>query len=232
MLKNIANKLGVACQGGEKQYQQAVKEYTKTSKDIVIIVLDEIDQLTEKVITSLLDWRVILIRIGNTFTATKATGAHQIVNFSAYSVQDITTILNEKFKDFEKSAIKYCARKVAVVDGDLRKALDICRHAKAIARGTKRKTSATSYSQTRADNISIQHIKSAFSDVYTESAAAPCMKELPLQQTVALATLVTIQQKRDVTLGKFYDAFCKVCKEHLNEKCCQSDSEFLDCVTC
>ena len=52
----------------------------------------------------------------------------QIVNFSAYSVQDIVAILNEKFNDFEKSAIEYCARKVAAVDGDLRKALDICRY--------------------------------------------------------------------------------------------------------
>ena len=54
----------------------------------------------------------------------------------------------------------------------------------------------------RADTINIQHIGTAFSSVYTESAAAMCMKELPLQQTVALATLVTIQQKQDVTLGK------------------------------
>jgi len=54
----------------------------------------------------------------------------------------------------------------------------------------------------RADTISIQHIGTAFSNVYTESAAAVCMKELPLQQTVALATLVTMHQKQDVTLGK------------------------------
>ena len=35
VFKTIANKLGVACQGGEKQCQQAVKEYTKTTKDLV-----------------------------------------------------------------------------------------------------------------------------------------------------------------------------------------------------
>ena len=45
-------------------------------------------------------------------------------------MQDIVTILNEKFNDFEKSAIEYCARKVAAVDGDLRKALDICMYEK------------------------------------------------------------------------------------------------------
>ena len=58
--------------------------------------------------------------------------ADQIVNFSAYSVQDIVAILNEKFNGFEKSALEYCARKVAAVDGDLRKALDICRYVGAI----------------------------------------------------------------------------------------------------
>ena len=29
-------------------------------------------------------------------------------------------------------------------------------------------------------------------------------------------------------LFQFYDAFCKVCKKHLNGKCCQSDGEFFD----
>jgi len=43
-----------------------------------IVVLDEVDQLTEKVTTALLDWRIILIGVGNTFTITKATGARKM----------------------------------------------------------------------------------------------------------------------------------------------------------
>jgi len=34
VFKTIANKLGIACQGSEKHCQQAVKEYTKTAKDL------------------------------------------------------------------------------------------------------------------------------------------------------------------------------------------------------
>jgi len=64
----------------------------------------------------------------NIITLFMFLSADQILNFSAYSVPDIVTILNENFNDFEKSAIEYCARKVAAVDGDLRKALDICRY--------------------------------------------------------------------------------------------------------
>ena len=40
-------------------------------------MLDEIDQLTDKVIASLLDWNIILIGVGNTFTVTEATGARK-----------------------------------------------------------------------------------------------------------------------------------------------------------
>lgn len=50
-----------------------------------------------------------------------------MISYPSYKRDEILTILRNKFTDFEGTAIEFCSRKVAAVDGDLRKAIDICR---------------------------------------------------------------------------------------------------------
>ena len=51
----------------------------------------------------------------------------QIISYPSYKRDEIVAILKDKFTGFERTAIEFCSRKVAAVDGDLRKAIDICR---------------------------------------------------------------------------------------------------------
>ena len=49
-----------------------------------------------------------------------------MISYLSYKYNEIVTILKNKLTDFEKTAIEFCLRKVAAVDGDMRKAIDIC----------------------------------------------------------------------------------------------------------
>ena len=61
----------------------------------------------------------------------------KLLNFPPYSKDQIVKILSERLAEvnsggeqvLEPNAIQFCARKVAAVAGDMRKALDVCRRA-------------------------------------------------------------------------------------------------------
>ena len=50
-----------------------------------------------------------------------------MISYPSYKRDEILAILRDKFADFERASIEFCSRKVAAVDGDLRKAIDIFR---------------------------------------------------------------------------------------------------------
>ena len=63
----------------------------------------------------------------------------KLINFLPYNVQQLAVILAARIKDggscrrggtaiIDSRAVQYCARKVAAVHGDVRRALDICRY--------------------------------------------------------------------------------------------------------
>ncbi|XP_065179813.1 cell division control protein 6 homolog [Sycon ciliatum] len=124
----------------------------KSSKPIVL-VLDEIDQLATKdsgVLYQIFEWalrptsKLVLLAIANTLSFTsnelkrlqlKGCEPEQLY-FAPYTSKQLATILKSRVEaacagdvTMSAEAIELCARRIAAVTGDVRKALDVCRHA-------------------------------------------------------------------------------------------------------
>ncbi|CAD2099658.1 origin recognition complex subunit 1, putative [Plasmodium vinckei] len=129
----------------------------KDNRNVSILIIDEIDYLitkTQKVLFTLFDWptkvnsKLILIAISNTMDLPerliprcRSRLAFGRLVFSPYKGDEIEKIIKERLdncKDIiDHTAIQLCARKVANVSGDIRKALQICRKAFENKRGQK-----------------------------------------------------------------------------------------------
>ncbi|XP_027205550.2 cell division control protein 6 homolog isoform X1 [Dermatophagoides pteronyssinus] len=126
-----------------------------SSSMMTIFVFDEIDQLQTKnqnVLNSIfrlplqLPDRVILIGIANALDFTSKTMSwlkfgngnnfHEI-RFLPYRKEQIVKIIENRLRELQdenkplidRSAVEFCARKIASSSGDIRKALDVCRRA-------------------------------------------------------------------------------------------------------
>ncbi|XP_072031451.1 cell division control protein 6 homolog [Amphiura filiformis] len=130
------------------------KEITKKGP-LVLLILDEIDHLDSKnqeVLYTMFEWpalkksRLVLIGIANALDLTdrilprlqaRPRCKPQLLHFAPYTKDQISTILKDRLSEatgndtpiVEPMAVQFCARKVAAVAGDIRKALDVCRRA-------------------------------------------------------------------------------------------------------
>ena len=95
-------------------------------------------------------------------------------------------------------AIQFCARKVSSVNGDIRKALDICRRAVEIVEAREKGQSGEGCGL----KVSIGHIASVIEEVYGNKSRAS--EEVPLQQKLAAASLLLLVSNgaREPTLEK------------------------------
>ncbi|KAK3731827.1 hypothetical protein QZH41_020185, partial [Actinostola sp. cb2023] len=129
-----------------------------------ILILDELDQLETKnqdVLYTMFEWpslpksKLILIGIANALDLTdrilprlqaRPKCKPGLLHFSPYTRNQIATILQDRVAQtkgdaviLDTPAIQFCARKVAAVAGDMRKALDICRRAVEVVEADVRK---------------------------------------------------------------------------------------------
>ncbi|KAJ3209302.1 Origin recognition complex, subunit 1 [Dinochytrium kinnereticum] len=114
----------------------------------IILLLDELDMLVTKkqeVIYNFFHWprealsNLIVVGIANTMDLPERVFLQKInsrvgkrVVFKAYTVEQLSNIIGSRTGGsvlFQKDAIEFCARKVAGISGDARRALDICQHA-------------------------------------------------------------------------------------------------------
>ncbi len=122
------------------------KKTSKREKEPLVLVLDELDYLvtrTQSVIYSLFEWAtnghaaLIVVGISNTMDLPERLlprvhsrlGIRRI-NFLTYSRTDIELIIADRLGElaaFSGSCVELCARKVASVSGDVRRALEMCR---------------------------------------------------------------------------------------------------------
>ena len=114
-----------------------------------MLLVDELDYLVTKkqtVLYNLFDWptrpgaRLVVVGIANTMDLperllpriSSRLGLTR-VPFFPYSVAQIRTIVSSRLRAlpdaFASDAVEICARKVASVSGDIRRALQICRRA-------------------------------------------------------------------------------------------------------
>lgn len=146
---------------------KALQKAFTSSGPTVLLVLDEIDHLDSKgqeVLYTMFEWpslpksRLVLIGVANSLDLTdrilprlqaRPKCKPELLHFAPYTRAQISTILQDRLREstadgtsvVDPMAVQLCARKVAAVAGDVRKALDVCRRAVEIVQADVRSQS-------------------------------------------------------------------------------------------
>lgn len=185
--------------------------------------------------------RLVLIGIANTLDLTdrilprlqaREKCKPQLLNFPPYTRNQIVAILQDRLTQvsrdqvLDNAAIQFCARKVSAVSGDVRKALDVCRRAIEIVESdVKSQTVLKPLSECKSPSellipkrVGLIHISQVMSEVdgnrMTLSQGA--QDSFPLQQKILVCSLMLLIRQlkiKEVTLGKLYEAYSKVCRK-------------------
>ena len=237
--------------GGSGRAEERVQRELVREGQMVLLVLDEVDRLAEgvggqQVLYSIFSWpslprsRLALIAIANTLDLTdrllprlqtRLDCQPQHLSFSPYSPEQLFQILSSRLDNVSSwehlvhpDSVWLCARKVAAVHGDARKALDLFRRAVELweSEGTK-------------NRVSVPHIVKTFSQICSgtglgsKSASSESGEELPIQQKITVCSLLLKVRDRSikqVKLGTLHDTYASVCRErHITPL---AQSEFVD----
>ena len=152
----------------EKATLKVIEEAVTSSKEMILLVLDEVDQLESRdqaVLYTVFEWpalqgsRLALVGIANSLDLTdrvlprlqvRAEYRPTLLHYPPYSKQQIIDILTSRLKEasgegsvpvITPRAIAFLASKISALSGDLRKALDVCRRALELAEGLVMKQS-------------------------------------------------------------------------------------------
>ncbi|XP_049635541.1 cell division control protein 6 homolog [Suncus etruscus] len=207
------------------------------------------------------DSRLVLIGIANTLDLTdrilprlqaRKKYKPQLLNFPPYTKNQIAIILQDRLKQasrdqvLDDAAIQFCARKVSAVSGDVRKALDVCRRAIEIVESdVKSQTILKPLSECQSPceslvpkRVGLVHISQVISGVDGNrmSASQPGAPDsFPLQQKILVCSMMLLTRQlktREVTLGKLYEAYGKVCRRQqvsaVDQSECLSLAELLE----
>lgn len=200
----------------------------KGVQEVVVLLLDELDYLvtrTQSVIYNLFEWAseshasLIVIGISNTMDLPERLlprvhsrfGIRRI-NFMPYSHSEIAAIIADRLEGleaFEPKGVELCARKIAAVSGDVRRALEVCRLAAQLAereeidRALVNGKNSENYDAGKAASliststpcfVDLQHIDKA-SRQLRGSVMLRSIGTLPKQQLLLLCCIVLQQQK-------------------------------------
>lgn len=151
----------------EKDALKVIEDSIRTSKMMILLVLDEVDQLESKdqsVLYTVFEWpalqssKLVLVGIANSLDLTdrvlprlQVSPAYKptLLHYPPYTKQEIMDIITARLKEGAKDvsgqsvitprAIAFLAGKIASLSGDLRKALDVCRRALELSETIARK---------------------------------------------------------------------------------------------
>ena len=237
--------------GGIGKAEERVHRELVGEGRMVLLVLDEVDRLAEggagqQVLYSLFSWptlprsRLVLIAIANTLDLTdrllprlqtRLDCQPTHLPFLPYSPDQLSLILSSRLEEvpgwqrlLHPDSVGLCARKVAAVHGDARKALDVLRRAVELWE-----------SEGSGDRVSVPHVAKTFSQVCSgtglgaKSAYSQSGEELPIQQKITVCSLllkVRDRSVKQVKLGTLHDTYASVCRERHVTPLAQS--EFVD----
>ncbi len=142
--------------GDTNDARRVVEEEIINSKDLILLVLDEVDQLDSKsqdVLYTLFEWpylnksKLVLVGIANALDLTdrilprlklRDAFCPAELTFPAYTRSEIVSILKGRLAPYQENvenplfqakALEFLAGKIAALSGDVRKAIDVCRRA-------------------------------------------------------------------------------------------------------
>ena len=187
------------------------------SNSHIILILDEIDFLMDKTQRSLyhiFNWttyqksKIIIISISNTLNITeyllpkiKSRFGDNKLMFKPYNKEELRKIINYEginLNLFDEDALKLSCIKVAAINGDLRRVLNILKRAKEICENENINNKKT---------INKFHILKAYNDLF-ESKTVKIIKQLHIGEKIVIAAFLW-KMKNDndvlISLGNIYN---------------------------
>ena len=201
-----------------------LQNFLERSRELVIIVMDEIDKLVYKagddilydltrINTSLRDSKVSIIGISNDLNFTSfleprvksSFGATEMV-FPPYDAVQLQDILRERarvsIKDgaIDDDAIQLCAALAAAEHGDARRALDLLRTAAEVAE------------QRNADGILESHIREAIHRL-ERNKIEEVIRTLPPHSKILLLSIMQLRENgiNRIKTGDVYNRYSELC---------------------
>jgi Cdc6-like AAA superfamily ATPase len=194
--KSAYSKLWSALSGSRVGNDKALANLTQYfqhggSRPCVVLLVDEIDfMMTRKqdVIYNILNWpghrnaRLVVVGIANTMDLperyigrVRSRLSLKRIVFPPYKREDLETIISARLQCvsdlFEEHSLSLCARKVASVSGDIRRALQMCRRAVELADAERKNRVATDLSGDGATvplvPVTTRHIEDAIKDLFS-----------------------------------------------------------------
>ncbi|CAK9314559.1 unnamed protein product [Citrullus colocynthis] len=219
---------------------------------MMLIIADELDYLITKdkavlhdlfMLTTFPFSRCILIGIANAIDLAdrflprlQALNCKpQVVTYRAYSKEQILKILQQRlivlpFVVFQSQALELCARKVAAVSGDMRKALCVCRNAiellevelKASSKELNHNDACDAAAppelvkRQESQIVRLDHMAVALSKTF-KSPAVETIQSLPQHQQIILCSVVKLVRggKKDTTIRELNKSYVEICKSTL-----------------
>jgi len=194
-------------------------------KQMVLLVLDEIDQLTKKIGDGVLynltrinselkNAQLCLLGISNRLIFSdnldpriKSSLSQEEIIFPPYNALQIQTILKERAKKAFKpkilkpGVIEKCAAYAAREHGDARRAIDLLRIAGELAE------------RSGSQIIEIYHLDDAEKKIEHDRVINTVINQPKQFQSVLYAILLIAQQKNIFFTGEIYDFYKKICKQ-------------------
>jgi cell division control protein 6 len=193
-------------------------------KRMIVLVLDEIDQLTKKIGDEILynltrinselkDAQLCLVGISNHLffsdnldPRVKSSLSQEEILFPPYNALQIKTILKERAKKafklgvLKEGVIEKCAAYAAREHGDVRRAIDLLRIAGELA---ERSCSPT---------IEIYHLDDAEKKIEHDRVINIVINQPKQFQSVLYSVILINQQRNIFFTGEIYDLYKKICK--------------------
>lgn len=196
-------------------------------KQVVIVILDEIDKLVSKGTSNVL---YLLTRINSDLSGTKvgvvgisnnlnfvsgldpriesSLGEEEVV-FPPYNANQLEDILEDRSKKgfsdgvLSDGVLSLCAAHAARKHGDARKALDLLRNAGEIAE------------EERVDKVTTEHVSRA-SDKIERDRMEEAIRSLPEQSKLVLLSVLMLNERkaRKISTGNVYDVYSSLCRQN------------------
>jgi len=194
-------------------------------KQVIILILDEIDQLTKKIGDEILynltrinaelkNTKICLVGISNNLVfaenldpRVKSSLSEEEIIFPPYNALQIQDILRKRslkaFKPnvIQPGVIEKCSAYAAREHGDARRAIDLLRIAGEVA------------DREGASLIEIKHLDEAEHKVETDKVITAALEQPKQFQCVLYAILLISPQKKNFFTGEIYEVYKTLCKK-------------------
>ncbi|XP_053955424.1 cell division control protein 6 homolog [Anastrepha ludens] len=208
----------------ERDYIACMQHHLRTSRRMLLIVLDEIDQLCsakQSVLYTIFEWpslpkaQLLLVGIANSLDLTERTLMRlnarcelkpQHMHFPPYTKQEIVEIFRARLEEagvldvFPPVTLQLLAAKVSAVSGDVRRALDIGRRVAEIAEQQMKlgqRQVNLKAKEVILKPVQVSQVAEVLNKVYgvSQNLQEDIEDSFPLQQKIVLCSLMLMLRK-------------------------------------